>query len=107
MRVTRYQDQPGTTLSAVFTAEDNLAIATAVVCNDSALVGATLTIHIVPNAGTAGDDNIIYNALDIASGETVGLSALLGIPLPKGSSIHMSASVADQLSVSISTDDNR
>lgn len=105
-RVMRYQNQPGTTLSIAHTSANQLAIATATVCNDSTATGAALTVHVVPSGGTVGDTNIIYNELMIPAGESIGLSMLQGVPLKVGDAIHMKASVADQLTVSISTDDN-
>jgi hypothetical protein len=55
--------------SAVFTSTDDNAVTTIYLCNYN-VIDVTVTIYLVPNAGTAGNLNIIYKAVTIAAGDT-------------------------------------
>jgi len=100
-RALLYQGQPGASSAAVFTASGTTTITSAVVCNPTA--GAvTLEIWYVQSGDTAADDTLIYDVtLSVAAGATVGLDKLIQLSFATGSALHMKASGATSLTVTI------
>lgn len=60
---------------------------------------ATLSVNLIPNAGTAGDDNLIIDAKSIAPGETYTFPELSGQVLENGTFISTLASAAASLTI--------
>lgn len=59
----------------------------------------TLTVHLVPAGGTAGDDNVITKDISIASKASVDLPEIKSHTLNPGDFIAVAASVADKISI--------
>lgn len=59
----------------------------------------SLSVNLVPNLGTAGDDNLIVDARMIAPGETYTFPELVGQVLDTGSFISTIASAATSLTI--------
>ncbi len=71
------------------------------VANDTT-TAITFTIYKVPNAGTAGDDNIIVKDQTLASGDSFSITELLGdIYVEPSGLIRAIASVASQATLHI------
>lgn len=71
-RVRLYQGQPGTTATTLYTvpAATDVKVTEVVFCNTSGAT-ATVTLSAIASGGTAGATNRLFNALDVASNETV------------------------------------
>lgn len=96
-----YQGQPSDTAAAVFAATGETMITAASVCNPTG--GAvTVTVWLVPGGGSAVDGNMIYSAQSIASGAQQSLAYLVNQTLSATDEIHLEASAATSLSVTIS-----
>lgn len=82
------------------------AITSMIVCNYTGSTSANLTVYAVPNsggvAGTAGNVNMIINALPIPAGETVSLDQEKLVLDPNDTIVAVS-SVATTLTITIST----
>ena len=99
-----YIGQPGAASAAVYTSTNQTtSIFSATVCNPTA--GAiTLEVWHVPSGDTAADDTKIYDALSVPANDEVGLDLLINVTLDNGDAIHMAASSATSLTVSMSGD---
>jgi len=62
----------------------------------------TLTVNIVPNGGTLGNDNLIMIATSIAAGATRDFSELQNQILNDGDSVSVVASVASMVIIRMS-----
>lgn len=62
---------------------------------------ATLTINIVPAAGSASDANKVISARSLSAGETVSLPDLAGRFIGAGESIHWQASASTAINGAI------
>lgn len=75
-----YIGQPGTAIGTLYTvpASTNTIIKNIMLCNTTA-IDATLTIHFVPSAGTAGVTNKVISTYTVKANDTVviDLSAVL------------------------------
>lgn len=99
-----YLGQPGATSAAVYTSGNTYtSIFAATVCNPTG--GAvTLDVWLVATGGSVADASKLYDAVSIGAGETKGLQALINLTMDKDSEIHMQASAATSLTVSLSGD---
>ena len=96
-----YQGQPSATAAAIYTATVLTSIDAVSVCNTTA--GAlTLNVWIVPGGGTAAADNMIYNAVSVGANAQISLSLLVNQALGVADELHMQASAATSLTVTIS-----
>lgn len=96
-----YQGQPGNTSAAVFTATSETMIYAASVCNPTG--GAvTLDVWLVPSGGSAVDATMVYKANSVAAGSQQSLAYLINQALAAGDAIHMAASAATSLTVTMS-----
>jgi hypothetical protein len=68
----------------------------ATVCNTDA-VNQTFSLHVVPEAGTAGDPNVFYKTKSLAPNEIFILAALVDHVVPPGAFISAVASVASKV----------
>lgn len=94
--------QVGNTNTTVYASTNDSAVTMVSFCNYSASA-ANLTIYIVPNAGAAGNGNIIIKELSIAAGDTYMLySGGEKLLLEDGDSIVALASVASAISSVVS-----
>ncbi len=62
----------------------------------------TITLYLVPSAGSAGDSTTILDAKSIAANTAVILSELIGHNVPAGCTIRALASAATSLTLAIS-----
>jgi hypothetical protein len=101
----------GTTNTTVYTSsvtgtQVGNAITSMIVCNYSNSTAATLTLYAVPHnggtTGTAGNVNMIINALPIPAGETVSLDQEKLVLDPNDTIVAVS-SQATTLTITIST----
>lgn len=58
-----------TSASTVLSSSGNNAVTTMYICNFSG-TDKTVSIYLVPTAGTAGTGNIIYSSVNVAAGDT-------------------------------------
>jgi hypothetical protein len=58
------------TNTTLYTSSGNNAITTVIICN-TGVADRTLTLHAVPNGGSAGTVNMIVNTLIVPAGDTV------------------------------------
>jgi hypothetical protein len=58
------------TSTTLYTSSGNNAITTVIICN-TGVVDRTLTLHAVPNGGSASNTNMIVNTLIVPAGDTV------------------------------------
>lgn len=77
-RVRLYEGQPGTTVATVYTvpAATDVAIKAIVLCNTTAAI-ATVTLSLVPSAGTAGAANRVLAAFSVSPNSTVTVDTTL------------------------------
>lgn len=75
-RARLYQGQPGTTVATVYTvpASTDVKLTSIVLCNTTG-TQATVTISVVPNAGTAGAGNRICAGLAVDPNSTVTIDS--------------------------------
>ena len=59
----------------------------------------TITINLISNAGSAGDDNKIISSRSLAAGETYICSGVIGHVLPQGWKISTKASAANSITI--------
>lgn len=71
-------------------------IAAATLTNSTA-TARTATIHLVPNAGTAGATNVILSARVIAPGESYNVASMIGQTIPAGATIQALSDLAAAL----------
>lgn len=58
------------TNTTIYSSSGNNAITTVIICN-TGVADRTLTLHAVPNSGSASTTNMIVNTLTVPAGETV------------------------------------
>lgn len=96
----------GTSNQTVYTSSGSNAITSIIVCNYSVGTTSNFTLYAVPasggNPGTAGNANMIINALTIPPGETVSLDQEK-LVLANGDTLIAIASVNSMLTFTIST----
>lgn len=85
----------------VFGSTSTRTIDAASVCNTSASA-ATISLWLVPSAGSAADGNALIEALSVNAGETVILSTLINHAIPANSTIHAQASAGTSLTLIMS-----
>lgn len=78
------------------------AITCLMFCNYTPSTTSTVTVYVVPNAGSASNTNMIVNALSIPGGETVSLDQEK-LVLGSGDFIVAVASVNTTINATIST----
>lgn len=98
-----------TTTTSVFTSSGTNAVTTIIVCNtgepnltDETVNASNLTLYFIPNLGSATDATTVVKNLTIPAGETVFFSDEKVI-LSTGDSIRAEASVANLLTITVST----
>jgi hypothetical protein len=87
-------------VGTVYTSSGNTAITTMYLCNFSAS-DRTVTIYLVPNAGTAGTGNIIYKEVPIAAGDTYIIDTER-LVLANGDSVQALASATTSITMTVS-----
>lgn len=98
-----------TTTTPVYTSSGTNAVTTIIVCNtgepnltDETENASNLTLYFVPNLGSATDATTVVKNLTIPAGETVFFSDEKVI-LSTGDSVRAEASVANLLTITVST----
>lgn len=91
---------PLTTPGAIFTSSGTSAVTALYLCNYSAST-VTVSIYVVPSAGSASDANIIYKDIAITASDTY-LCDTERLVLSNGESIQISASAASAVNVTTS-----
>jgi hypothetical protein len=86
--------------TAIHTSTDNTAITTIYLCNYSGS-DRTVTIYLVPSAGTAGNNNIIYKEIPIAAGDTYIIDTER-LVLANGDSVQALASAISSVTMTVS-----
>lgn len=86
--------------SAVYTSSGNTAVTTMYLCNYSA-TDRTVSVYLVPSAGTAGDSNIIYKDVPIAAGDTYIIDTER-LVLANGDSVQALASATTSVTMTVS-----
>jgi hypothetical protein len=86
--------------TSVFTSSGNNAVTTIYLCNFSAS-DRTVSIYLVPNTGTAGTGNIIYQNVTIAAGDTYIIDTER-LVLANGDSIQALASATTSVTMTVS-----
>jgi hypothetical protein len=86
--------------SAVYTSSGNSAVTTMYLCNYS-VSDRTVTIYLVPSAGTAGNSNIIYKEVPIAAGDTYIIDTER-LVLANGDSVQALASSTSSVTMTVS-----
>lgn len=87
------------TQTAQYTAVNCRAIIDKFTATNTSGSNATLSVNLIPDAGTAGDDNLIVNAHSIAPGETYTFPELVGQVLDNGMFISTLASAANSITI--------
>lgn len=100
-KILAYQGQPGAAPAVAFAATTDATIDAATVCNPTD-VGAVLSAWIVPQGAAAGDATALYHELDVAAGASASLALLVNHAIPRGAEVHLSASAASTLTVTLS-----
>ena len=85
--------------TAQYTAVNCRAIIDKFTATNTSGSNATLSINLIPNAGSAGNDNLIVDAHAIAPGETYTLPEMVGQVLEAGSFISTLASAANAITI--------
>lgn len=85
--------------TAQYTAVNCRAIIDKFTATNTSGSNATLSINLIPNAGSAGNDNLIVDAHAIAPGETYTLPEMVGQVLESGSFISTLASAANAITI--------
>lgn len=98
-----YNGQPGTVAEELYLcpAITRTFITAVTACNDTT-VAKYVTIYRVPDGGTAGAANIIYNQEAIGSNESKALPNLVGHVLEPGDALWGLVEIADQITLHIS-----
>jgi hypothetical protein len=91
---------PLTTPSAVYTSSGTTAITAMYMCNYTGST-VTVTVHVVPNGGTADNTNIIYKDVDIIATDTFLLDTERLI-LDNGETVQIAASAASAVAITTS-----
>lgn len=89
-----------TSASTVFTSTGNSAVTTMYLCNYSG-ADVTVTVYLVPSAGTAGDSNIIYKTVPIAASDTYIIDTER-LVLANGDSVQALASAGTSVTMTVS-----
>lgn len=87
------------TQTAQYTAVNCRAIIDKFTGTNTSGSNATISVNLIPNAGTAGDDNLIVDAQSIAPGETYTFPELVGQVLDSASFISTIASAANAITI--------
>jgi len=87
------------TQTAQYTAVNCRAIIDKFTATNTSGSNATISVNLIPNAGTAGDDNLIVDAQSIAPGETYTFPELVGQVLESGNFISTIASAANAITI--------
>lgn len=87
------------TQTAQYTAVNCRAIIDKFTATNTSGSNATLSVNLIPDAGTAGDDNLIVDAHAIAPGETYTFPELVGQALDNGMFISTLASAANSITI--------
>ncbi|TNE61202.1 MAG: hypothetical protein EP341_00865 [Sphingomonadales bacterium] len=90
------------TLTTQYTATNLTAVIQQFTITNVSAAAATLTIHLVPNGGTAGASNTILDARSIAVGETYTCPEVIGHVLNNGGFIATISSAASALVIKAS-----
>lgn len=86
--------------SAVYTSSGNNAVTTMYLCNYS-VTDRTVSIYLVPSAGSAGDSNIIYKDVSIAAGDTYIIDTER-LVLANGDMVQALASATSSVTMTVS-----
>lgn len=89
-----------TSASAIYTSGGNSAVTTMYLCNYSG-TDRTVTIYLVPPAGTAGNSNIIYKDVTIVAGDTYIIDTER-LVLANGESVQALASANTSVTMTVS-----
>ncbi len=87
------------TQTAQYTAVNCRAIIDKFTATNTSGSNATLSVNLIPSAGTAGNDNLIVDAHAIAPGETYTFPELVGQVLESGSFISTLAGAASAITI--------
>ena len=87
--VTIYFTSPANTLTTISACSVTNTTATA----------RTLTMHLVPNAGTADATNVICSARVVAAGETYNVAGAIGQTIPAGGTLQALSDAAAALTL--------
>lgn len=87
------------TQTAQYTAVNCRAIIDKFTATNTSGSNATISVNLIPNAGTAGDDNLIVDAQSIAPGDTYTFPELVGQVLDSGNFISTIASAANAITI--------
>ena len=91
---------PLTTPAAVYTSSGTTAITAMYMCNYSGST-VTVTVHVVPDGGTADNTNIIYKDIDIISADTFLLDTER-LVLDNNETVQVAASAGSAVAVTTS-----
>lgn len=86
--------------SAVYTSSGNTAVTTMYLCNYSGS-DRTVSVYLVPSAGSASDSNIIYKDVPIAAGDTYIIDTER-LVLANGDSVQALASSTTSVTMTVS-----
>jgi hypothetical protein len=82
-----------------YTASNVTAIIDKFTITNTTSGAVSLSVHIVPSAGSVGDGNLVMDAKFVAAGETYTCPELVGQVLASGSFISTIASAATSLTI--------
>lgn len=91
--------QAETAVTKQYTAEGARAIIDKFTATNTSAANATLSIHLVPAAGTAGDANAIVKTKTLQALEAYTFPEIVGHILEAGSFISTQASVASAITI--------
>lgn len=87
------------TQTAQYTAVNCRAIIDKFTATNHSAANATLSVNLIPDLGSAGNDNLIVKQRSIAPGETYTLPELVGQVLDNGAFISTLASAANAITI--------
>jgi hypothetical protein len=76
-----------TTMALEYTAASGVVILDRFTATNNSAGAVTLTVHVVPPSGAIAADNLVINAIVIASGETRAIVGLMGHVLQSGAAL--------------------
>lgn len=86
-----------TVMAAEYTAAEGRVILDKFTATNVGGGAASLTVHVVPPAGSVGNDNMVVQSTVIAAGETRPIVGLMGHVLEAGSSVRCQATASNAL----------
>jgi hypothetical protein len=86
-----------TVMTAEYTVPGGRVIVDKLTATNVGSGAAALTVHVVPPAGTVGNDNQVIRQQVIAVGETAPIVGLMGHVLENGATVHCQTTAANAL----------